>query len=73
MTGRDGGGVGGGSHLCLLLSDLSLNPRMEGSFLSCQLLLVQAQAICLIQADLKCAPEGGKRGQHRREQKVGRG
>lgn len=36
------GGRGGDSHLCLLLSDLSLNPGLEGSFLSCQLLLVQA-------------------------------
>lgn len=42
MTGRDGGDVGGNSHLCLLLSDLSLNPGLEGSFLPCQLLLVQA-------------------------------
>lgn len=73
MTGRDGeGGEWGVSHLCLLLSDLSLNPWLEGSFLSCQLLLVEVQATCLIQTDLKCAPEGGKQGQQCKEQKVGR-
>lgn len=72
MTGRDGG-AWGGDHTCVFYSQICLNPWLEGSFLSCQLLLVQAQATCLIQADLKCAPEGGKQGQQCKERKVGRG
>jgi len=52
--GRGGGVRGGESHVCLLLSDFSLYLRaqLEGSFLPCELLLVRAQATCLIQTDL---------------------
>lgn len=65
MGGCTGGG-GGANHTCLLLSDfgLYLHAQLEGSFLSCQLLLVWAQATSLIQRDLKCASEDEKQCQY---------
>lgn len=70
--GQGGWGVGGITLVSFTLRSQSKSMVGGEFFLSCQLLLVEAQEICFIQADLKCAPEGGKRGQQCKEQKVGR-